>query len=426
MPKINIYYRHRVSSDKQRTYIQYTQRLWKNLAKSYTICWMKIIGNSQYQKSLNGALILNYLLQNRSGTRIELAKQLGLQPSTITYIVNRFLNIDLVRESKITEKRSGSGRPAINLQINPDYGSVIGIEMQSDYYNAVICDITGNVSQQLHHEYSRPSASFEIKLRESIDDLTSYAEGTNLLGLGVATPGIVNPDNATIEESLAHNIHSLCISDFLDKNFQFPVVIENDANCCALHFLWENKNKSEASFLYVLPRFHNVKELPQELPGVGIGIGIVIEGKLYRGLNHRAGEFRSAFLRRGDKSEVSISIEETRQIKGNPEIKRNLIIEIIQNLGFSVSLLNPNFILIGGDLTGEKALFDEILSGELQAVKEYFNHAGCEVNTLQDVRFDAAQGAAANILNELYRVPQAGASGLSHKKWARMLSNAVQ
>lgn len=404
--------------------------LWKNTKKSYTISPMKVIGNSRYQKSLNGALILNYLLQKGGATRIELAEQLGLQPSTITYIVNRFIQIDLIHEGSASEKKRGSGRPAVQLQLNRNYGRVIGIEMQADYYNAVICDTVGTVTKQLHKEYSGPSESFEHLLHKTIDELQKHSTGPALLGVGVAIPGIVHPQTATIEKSISHNIKSLCISGYLNSNFSFPVVLENDANCCALHTLWKQKgsstDSSADSFLYVLPRFHTVKEQPPELPAFGIGIGIVIEGKLYRGVHHRAGEFRSSFLRRFDYSEVSLSIEETHRLKNTPTLKRRLITEILQNLGFAVSLLNPSFIILGGDLAGEERLITETLTEELKSTKEYLDHSGCTIKIFQDVSFDAAEGAAANILNELYRVPQAGTPDLSAKKWSHMLANAVQ
>lgn len=399
--------------------------LWKNISKRYTIFQMKVIGNSQFQKSLNGALILNYLLKNRSASRIELAEHLGLQPSTITYIINRFLKINLIRESEPEKKKQGSGRPAVKLQLNPDYGRVIGIEMQTNYYNAVICDINGKVLSQLQGEYSPARASFEQKFQQVITTARSRVSG-QLLGVGIAIPGMVHPESATIEESLAHNITSLRLAEYIENTYEFPVILENDANSCALHILWEQREHRSPSFLYVLPRFHDPDNLPPHFPAVGIGLGIVIEGKLYRGVDHRAGEFRSAFLNRNDHSEVSISVQDTRQMKDKPVVKRRLFAEILQNLGFAVSLLNPGSILVGGDIAGDEELIRSILNEELQPTQQFFKHSHCTIETLQDVTYDAAKGAAANMLTELYQVPQAGMSGMSRRIWAHMLANATR
>ena len=386
---------------------------------------MKVIGNSQYQKTLNGALILNYLLKNGNSSRIELAEQLGLQPSSITYIISRFLKINLVRETEVKKKTRGSGRPAVKLQLNSDYGRVIGIELQSNYYRAVVCDITGRVITKIQMDVSPHSMSFENYLQETIRAVRSRISGLQLLGVGIATPGVVHPEGATIEESLAHNIDRLSLAEFLGAQFEFPVILENDANCCALHILWEQREQHSPSFIYVLPRFHDSDEMPAEFPAVGIGMGVVIDGKLYRGENNRAGEFRSALLNRFDQSEVSLLIPETHRVKQDRETRRRLITEILQNLAFSVSLLNPRAILIGGDLAGEKELITEILSSDLQPTAQYLAHSKCSIETLQDVRYDAAAGAAANMLNELYRVPQAGMQGMSRKLWTHMLANAT-
>ncbi|MCF7948320.1 MAG: ROK family transcriptional regulator [Spirochaetia bacterium] len=386
---------------------------------------MKVIGNSQFQKSLNGALILNYLLKNGFASRIELAEQLGLQPSTITYIINRFLTIDLIRESESKKKQQGSGRPAVKLKLNPDYGKVVGIEMQKNYYSAVTCDMNGKVLTRMQGEYSSARASFEQKLQQVVTTIRNRMSG-QLLGVGIAMPGIVHPENATIEESLAHNIKSLSLSEYIEDTFEFPVILENDANSCALHILWEQREHRTPSFLYVLPRFHDPANLPPDFPAVGIGLGIVIEGKLYRGVNHRAGEFRSAFLNRSDRSELAISVQDTRQMKDKPTIKRRLFTEILQNLGFAVSLLNPSSILIGGDIAGDGELIRSILNEELQPTSQYFKHSQCTIETLQDVTYDPAKGAAANMLTELYKVPQAGMPGMSRRIWSHMLANATR
>ena len=401
------------------------------LAKENTLLPMKVIGNSQYQKALNASLILNYLLQNQTATRVELVNQLGLRASTITYICNRSISIDLIRETPSSAQKRGSGRPAVSLELNRGYGRVIGIDMQAHYLNAVLCDATGTVLRQVQQEYPPRADNFEKRLKEVLALLdVSTTEGVNgkgtPLGVGIATPGIVHPGTATIEESWPHKISSLSLSHYIKKNFDFPVVLENDANCGALHFLWGKTAGSAPSFLYLLPRFHNLQNVPSEYPAVGIGLGIVIEGKLYHGVKNRAGEFKSALLNRHDHSELSLSIEDTYRITENYDLKRKMICEILQNLSFAVSLLDPSRILIGGDLAGEGALFSDILSRELKPTSDYLRHSGVEVQVLTDVTYDAAKGAAAHMLNELFYIPQAGGSELSLQKWSYMLANAAQ
>ena len=58
----------------------------------------KIVGNSQYQKIANALLIIQLLCKGPN-TRVAIARELGLQPSTVTYSINRLIETGLVRES---------------------------------------------------------------------------------------------------------------------------------------------------------------------------------------------------------------------------------------------------------------------------------------------------------------------------------------
>ena len=77
----------------------------------------KVVGNSQYQKVANALLILR-LLRKGANTRVAIARELGLQPSTVTYSVNRLLEVGLVQESS-TSVQNGSaslGRKAVSIE----------------------------------------------------------------------------------------------------------------------------------------------------------------------------------------------------------------------------------------------------------------------------------------------------------------------
>jgi glucokinase len=100
----------------------------------------------------------------------------------------------------------------------------------------------------------------------------------NLRGLGVAVPGLV--DAAAGIVLTAGNLDSwsrVPLCDLLDSQLHIPVVIEHDANAAALGERWRGAAQDLESFAFLAL-------------GTGIGVGIVINGQLYRGAHFAAGE----------------------------------------------------------------------------------------------------------------------------------------
>jgi predicted NBD/HSP70 family sugar kinase len=103
-------------------------------------------------------------------------------------------------------------------------------------------------------------------------------ERANLCGVGVAVPGQVDADAGVV--LTAGNLAGwsrVPLSDLIEAQLHTPVIIEHDANAAALGERWRGAARDLQSFAFVAL-------------GTGIGVGIVVNGQLYRGANHAAGE----------------------------------------------------------------------------------------------------------------------------------------
>lgn len=388
---------------------------------------MKVIGNSQFQKAMNSSLLLKHLLMRREASRIELAEELGLRPSTITYIINRLMNVGLIKEKAPAETAGRSGRPPIMLEINRDYGRVIGLDLQTDYYNAVITDAAGCVLKRLRRDFERDGTPFEELFEAILEEIFKQEPEMNILGVGMALPGTVDRERSVVLDCWTHNIKDRDFSPYLEKSFPYPVVIENDANCCAWKSLWEREEESRdqenETFIYLLPRFHKQETVPDGYPPIGIGLGLVFNGGVYHGHSFRAGEFRSVFLERDEPAQISLELDEMMRIKQDPAVLRRLIRELMLNMFALIHILNPRALIIGGDLAGRGAEIGSVLEGELAREWAMVQAGGCRVDVLEDAAFDAAAGAASSMLMELYSIPQVDGKELSLRKWNSLLSN---
>ncbi len=389
---------------------------------------MKIVGNSKFQKAANGSLILNFLRKEGGASRSMISEKLGLQPSTVTYIMNRLLQAGLVCEAE-PENNTENVKRGVKLEINSSYGAVIGLDLQADYYNAVISDITGRILETIHREYLSATSNFETRFSEVMAEVEKEVPNTiPVLGAGVAIPGVVDPEGPVIEECWTHNLRQKHLAAYLESEFSFPISVENDANCCAWGSLWYDSEEENDSFIYLLPRFHRRDLVPKDYPTIGIGLGLVYNGHIYNGFKHRAGEFRSFLFEQSGSvpGQISLTQEEMERIRQDKMVRRKLVVELFRTLILFMHITNPRAIYIGGDLSGDGELIEQVLLDELQEQWGQLHNGGVGLVVLSDADYDAAKGASAAMLNTLYSIPRIGERDQNVRVWNSLLTNLIE
>lgn len=393
---------------------------------------MKVVGNSLYQKAANGLLILN-LLRRKAYSRIEIAQILGLQPSTVTYSVNRLLENGTVKELSGTDSgNNGVGRKRNLIGINEDFGRVVGIELMSGFYRITICNIAGTIVYQAALSYERKVKEadsvrgFKRLVKETVEKAGILCGPMQILGVGIAVPGIVLAGNTRIEECWTHGLKHVDLGEFL-TGFDFPVFFENDANCCAEKYLWAEGYEKD-SFMYLLGRKHAPMVVPEGIPTIGLGLGLVMDGKLYRGSASRSGEYRASTLMGSDvPGQVSLSPKELLELDVDPVVARRMVVEIFSDIFCSISIFDPRVLFIGGFFAMEpfKDVVFDVLEHELRDRWMGFSWKGGIV-IVQDAQFDASEGAADTVLNWLYQVPQVGEAEIDSRRLNGLLANIVE
>ena len=99
----------------------------------------------------------------------------------------------------------------------------------------------------------------------------------SIKGIGIAVPGITHPEQGIVELAPALEWVNFPLKQRLVDRFKLPTIVENDVNLSALGELWFGK-------------IRDIKNLVLITIGTGIGAGIVINGMIYPGAHHMAGE----------------------------------------------------------------------------------------------------------------------------------------
>jgi predicted NBD/HSP70 family sugar kinase len=184
--------------------------------------------------------------------------------------------------NELGQTKSRGGRPARLLEFNAEFGYVLGIDVGSYQVSVALADLTGKLVA-----CERRSLSVRVdgeQVREAISEALRQVlaqrnlEPSALMAAGLSTPGVVNP--RTGEVALVPNIPGwaeLEPATLLEELLGKPVVIENNVNAAVEGEQWRGVAQDTKNVVFV------------DI-GNGIGAGILIEGKLYRGLGGAAGE----------------------------------------------------------------------------------------------------------------------------------------
>lgn len=237
------------------------------------------VGSFQGMKSLNKSAILNVVRRHGPISRAKIAKLTKLTAPTVTNLVGELIESQLIVESNLGE--STGGRKPILLQINSSALYVIGVYAGPKKVKAVTATLDGKMVTQVEKKYpgNVDDKRFITVLAEAIDKVIKETNKNedSFLGIGVGMHGLVDYENGISIFAPHLNLRDIPIKSVLEERFKLPVEVENDIRAQALAESWFGKGKGIADF--ILLRI-----------GTGVGAGIILDNKLYRGISYTAGE----------------------------------------------------------------------------------------------------------------------------------------
>ncbi|WNI18481.1 ROK family transcriptional regulator [Actinacidiphila sp. ITFR-21] len=302
-------------------------------------------------------------------TQAEIARSTGLSAATVSNIVRELRDNGTVQ---VTPTSSG-GRRARSVALSGDAGIVVGVDFGHSHLRVAV----GNLAHQVLAEQSEPidvdaSASQGFDRAEQLVARLVESTGINpekVLGVGLGVPGPIDMESGTLgSTAILPGWSGINPRQELTDRLGVPVQVDNDANLGALgELVWGGGR--------------GVKNLAYIKVASGVGAGLVIDGRIYRGPGGTAGEighitldesgpvcrcgnrgcletFTAAryvleLLRgsHGDGLTVPKMVQLARQ--GDPGCRR-VIGDVGRHIGMGVAslcnILNPSRIVLGGDL----------------------------------------------------------------------------
>lgn len=237
-------------------------------------------GDQALVRQINLSIVLNCLRDTAPLSRASLAEITGLNKTTVSSLVRELLNERFVRE--IGLERSGGGRPSVLLELNPHAGCIIGVEIGVDFIYAILTDFKAKILWRRKEE-SDPADGQDVILGKAIEIVRQALEAgraTNIpiLGIGIGVPGLVDLSSGVLLFAPNLRWHDVPLRDIFAREFDVPIFVDNDANASALAERFFGAARRTNNFIYLTA-------------GVGLGGGIVLDGKVFSGSGGYAGEF---------------------------------------------------------------------------------------------------------------------------------------
>ena len=381
-------------------------------------------GRRRLLRDINRNLVLNVIKSRGSISRADVARELDLSPATVTEIVRDLVRSELVAEGAAAP--SAGGRPGINLSLRPDAGFVVGIKITEHAIIAALTDLDARPRARFLEPLSGRTPEAVVKHLVHAVRTMARAAGTRpeqIIGIGIGLAGLVDGTNGICRYSPFLNWRDVPLRDLLARRLELPVFVENDVNTLAIAEKWFGAGAGIDSFLTVTV-------------GRGVGLGIVLNGHLYRGASGAAGEFGHTIVEPGGPrcvcgkrgclealiAEPALIAEYKRRTRravtaprlyelaaNNDRVATEVLAAAGARLGRAlanlVNILNPARIIV----SGEGAAAGEALLGPARAAlrANAFGDLGERVDLVVAVAGDEewARGAASLVVGEVFQPP---------------------
>jgi predicted NBD/HSP70 family sugar kinase len=219
-------------------------------------------------------------------SRAEIGQATGLSQPAVSSLTRRLLESGALMEAG-ARPSLGGGRRERELALNPDFAWVVGVKVSMHQITIALVDFAGGVRDTLKVPIAAPvtQAALLQRLVKEIKACLAKADPQvrqRLAGVGVAVPGMVDSLRGEVHWSPllkpARKDESAPLAAPLTDALGVPVMIENDANMLTLAEQWFGE-AGRLTNLAVVTLEH------------GLGLGLVLDGELFRGHSGLAAEF---------------------------------------------------------------------------------------------------------------------------------------
>ena len=208
--------------------------------------------------------------------RVQLAKDLGVSPASVTTITQELIEAGLIEEiAAPREGDAGRGRPAVALGVRADAHLVAGMKLSDREHTAVIVDFAGNlIADDVIPRKPGPMtlvqllAAIETLLNRVCDKAGIAKADLSAMGLGV--PGFVDCVEGMVYWSSVLVERAIPLASVAQARLGLPVTIDNDANLVTLAELWFGAGRGLSNFAVVTIEH-------------GVGMGYVLNHRMFRG-----------------------------------------------------------------------------------------------------------------------------------------------
>ncbi len=332
--------------------------------------------NQQVVKKNNKALVLQIIIEKEQISRADIAQVSGLNKTTVSLLVNELLEEELIFESG-PGISSGGRRPVI-LHFNKEAGYTIGVDIGVNYVLCVLTDLQGKIIIEKNQivqrtPYSGIISIVQTMIQSLLEEMPASKYG--VVGIGAGVPGIVNSEGTIL---LAPNLGwtNIQLKADLEKMFQIPVIIENEAKAGAVGEQQFGAGQDFQNIIYISA-------------GIGIGVGIIFNKQLYQGKNGFSGEMGHMIIQMNGKrcncgsrgcweayaSEQALlemaeqnaeTLEQLVQLADNgDQTARDLFKEAGNYLGYGINNIintfNPDQIILGNRMALAKDWLEEAI-----------------------------------------------------------------
>jgi predicted NBD/HSP70 family sugar kinase len=330
----------------------------------------------------NRSVLLSSLFFDQPRSRPELGEATGLSPASVSNVVRELIAEGLVAEAGSVD--SDGGRPRVLLQINPDYGYVIGVDVGETRVLVELFDLTMTERARADYPLDPRQHGVGVIVEAILTGLAAVLASSGVgpsavLGVGIGVPGIVQNEPDGLVDGQTYGWESVPLKRLLRSGTSLPLHIDNGAKTMGQAELWFGAGRGAQHAVVCLI-------------GSGVGASIIAHGSTQRGSKSSAGEWghttivvggracrcggrgcveayvgAEAILDRygsplpGDDEEAALTalIAQAASSARAAEVLRETALYLGAGLGNLVNLFNPERIILGGWaglLLGERML----------------------------------------------------------------------